>query len=66
MCSVVSVTPTTEFCIMTNLVLLIVEGGSRQTGKRKEDRKESGWQHVNTNFLENLSTGLKVITDTQT
>jgi len=51
---------------MTNLVLLIVERGSRQTGKRKEDRKESGWQHVKTNFLENLSTGLKVITDTQT
>jgi len=45
MCSVVSVTPTTKFCIMTSiwyLVLLIVEGGSKQTEKRKEERKESG------------------------
>jgi len=46
---------------MTNLVLLIVERGSRQTEERKEERKESGWQHVKTKFLENLSTGLKVI-----
>lgn len=57
----VSVTPTTEFCIMTNLVLLIVEGGSRQTEKRNEERKESHWQHVKAKFVENLSIGLKVI-----
>ena len=71
MCYAVSVTHTTEFCIMTNLVLLIVEGGSRQTEKRNEERKESGWQHVKAKFLENLSIGLKVIsknrhTDTMT